>query len=108
MSDRGMKKWAPYSSLIEQATCLEQMKYERNKIQKPILTTDQTEKIENALQSYKKGQVVKITFFNDGYIYYVNTSIKRIDIENRVLVLDNGKLPFSEILDIENNESFDF
>lgn len=108
MSDRGMKKWAPFSSLIEQATCLEQMKYERNKIQKPVLTTDQMEKIENTLQSYKKGQIVKITFFNDGYIYYVTTSIKRIDIENRVLVLDNGKLPFSEILDIENNESFDF
>ena len=108
MSDRGMKKWAPFSSLIEQATCLEQMKYERNKIQKPILTPDQVEKIEQVLQSYKKGQVVKITFFNDGYIYNINSSIKRIDTENRVLVLDKGKLPFSEILDIENNESFDF
>ena len=38
MSDRGMKKWAPYSSLNEQATCLEEMKYQRNKIAKPILT----------------------------------------------------------------------
>ena len=103
-----MKKWAPFSSLIEQATCLEEMKYQRNKIQKPILTPDQVEKIEFALQSYKKGQVVKITFFNDGYIYFVNTSIKRIDVENRILILDKGKLPFGDILDIENSESFDF
>ena len=68
MSDRGMKKWAPYSSLIEQATCLEEMKYQRNKIEKPILTQDQKDKIEYALQSYQKGQIVKIKFFNDGYI----------------------------------------
>ena len=55
-----MKKWAPYSSLIEQATCLEEMKYQRNKIAKPILTDDQKEKINFVLQSYKKGQIVKI------------------------------------------------
>ena len=68
MSDRGMKKWAPFSSLIEQATCLEQMKYERNKIPKPVLTDDQKEKIEYVLQTYQKSQTVKIKFYNDGYI----------------------------------------
>ena len=31
MSDRGMKKWAPFSSLIEQSTCLEEMRYQKNK-----------------------------------------------------------------------------
>ena len=80
MSDRGMKKWAPFSSLIEQATCLEEMKYQRNKIAKPILTEDQVEKINFVLQSYKKGQIVNIKFYNDGYLYIVSTSIKRIDL----------------------------
>jgi len=106
MSDRGMKKWAPYSSLIEQATCLEEMKYQRNKIEKPILTQDQKDKIEYALQSYQKGQIVKIKFFNDGYIYFVDAQILRIDLENRCLVLDKGKLKFANLLDIENNQFF--
>jgi len=106
MSDRGMKKWAPFSSLIEQATCLEQMKYERNKIDKPILTDDQIEKINYVLQSYQKGQTVKIKFYNDGYLYYIETQIKRIDLENRQLILTNGKLKFENILDIDNLESF--
>ena len=101
MSDRGMKKWAPFSSLIEQATCLEQMKYERNKIEKPVLSPDQVEKIEYALQSYKKGEIVKIKFYSDGYLYEINSTIKKIDLENRCLVLDQGKLRFSNILDIE-------
>ena len=106
MSDRGMKKWAPYSSLIEQATCLEEMKYQRNKIAKPILTEDQIEKINYVLQSYKKGETIKIKFYSDGYLYEIETTIKRIDLENRVLVLENGKLRFENIIDIDKQNPF--
>ena len=106
MSDRGMKKWAPYSSLIEQATCLEEMKYQKNKIEKPILTEDQIEKNNYVLSSYKKDQIVKIKFFHDGYIYFINTSIRRIDLENKILVLEDGKLAFSDILDIDSGFQF--
>lgn len=104
MSDRGMKKWAPYSSLIEQATCLEEMRYQRNKIPKPVLSEDQKEKIEFALQNYKKGREITIKFYNDGYLYLIKTKIKRIDLENRKLILFDGKLDFSNIIDIETNE----
>ena len=106
MSDRGMKKWAPYSSLIEQATCLEEMKYQRNKIAKPLLTEDQIEKINYVLQSYKKGEAVKIKFYSDGYLYEIETAIKRIDLENKVLVLENGKLKFENIIDIDKQNPF--
>ena len=106
MSDRGMKKWAPYSSLNEQATCLEEMKYQRNKIAKPILTEDQKEKINFVLQSYQKGQIVRIKFFNDGYLYFISTTIKRIDLENKKLILEQGKLDFTNIVDIEIEGSF--
>ena len=106
MSDRGMKKWAPFSSLIEQATCLEEMKYQRNKISRPILTEDQKDKINFALQSYKKGQIVTIKFFHDGYLYEIDTSIKRIDLENRKLILEKGNLDFINIIDISGEDFF--
>ena len=106
MSNRGMKKWAPFSSLIEQATCLEQMKYQRNKIERPILTEDRKEKINYVLQSYEKGQIVKIEFFNDGYLYYINTTIKRIELENRKLILEHGKLDFINLIDIDIEGGF--
>ena len=101
-----MKKWAPYSSLIEQATCLEEMKYQRNKIERPILTEDRKEKINYVLQSYEKGQIVKIEFFNDGYLYFINTTIKRIDLENRKLILEHGKLDFLNLIDIDIEGGF--
>ena len=105
MSDRGMKKWAPFSSLIEQATCLEEMKYQRNKVSKPVLTEDQMEKINYVLQSYQKGQIVKLKFYHDGYLYVINTTIKRIDLENRKLILEKGKLDFSNLIDIDGPET---
>ena len=96
-----MKKWAPYSSLIEQSTVLNKMLYDKNKKTKPLLSEDQKEKINYYLQSYKKGQITKIKFYYDGYIHEIKSIIKRIDVENQQLILDAGKLPFNEILDIE-------
>lgn len=101
-----MKKWAPFSSLIEQATCLEEMRYERNKIEKPVLTQDQKEKINYVLQSYEKDQRVTIKFFNNGYLYTITSTIKRFDIDNQQLILESGKLKLSKIIDIDNLDSF--
>ena len=102
MSERGMKKWAPYSSLIEQATCLEEMKYKRNKIEKPVLEDDQIEKINYILSNIKRGQSLKIKFFYDGYFYNIESVFKRVDVENHQLILEDGKLNLSQLIDIEN------
>lgn len=105
MSDRGMKKWAPYSSLIEQATCLEKMRYERNKVEKPKIANDQAEKFNYILKSYH-GQILRIRFWHDGYFYIIEKPIKRIDLENKKLIFDNGKLPFNLIIEIEDLSGF--
>lgn len=104
MSDRGMKKWAPYASLIEQAACLEKMRYERNKIEKPKIASEEAEFINNILVNYH-GQELVIKFFYNGYLYEVKTIIKSINKTKRILVLPNGKLPISEIISIKD-ESF--
>ena len=106
MSNRGMKKWAPFSSLIEQATCLEEMKYQRNKIEKPVLTDDAIEKINLILSTSKKGQHLHIKFFHDGYLYEVDSIVKRVDADNKILILEKGKLLFTNIIDIDNGKVF--
>ena len=37
MADRGMKKWLPFASLVEQGEYLSKMMYEKYKIEKPIV-----------------------------------------------------------------------
>ncbi len=103
MSDRGMMKWAPYRSLVEQSEFLNQMRYEKNKKTRPTLTEDRMEEINRVLQNYQ-GEIVGITYYSDGYTYLIKTKIKRIDIENQLLILPQGKLKFRDIVKIENSE----
>ena len=103
MSDRGMMKWAPYRSLVEQSEFLEQMRYQKNKKGRPVLTDDLKEEINRVLQNYK-GEILSITYYSDGYTYLLKTKVKRIDIENQQLILPQGKLKFRDIIKIENSE----
>jgi hypothetical protein len=101
MSDRGMKKWAPFASLIEQSICLEEMKFAKNKIEKPKISNEIAEKI-NAILTHYQGQEVTITYYYDGYIYKVKDIIKSINQYNRKIILSSGSIPLSEVLDIED------
>ena len=100
MSDRGMKKWAPYSSLIEQSTVLSEMFYEKNKSVKPSISRERASKINSILVNYH-GELVLIKYFYDGYVYELKTTLKRVDSINRKLILDEGSIPFSEIVDLD-------
>ena len=99
MSDRGMKKWAPFSSLIEQSTVLNEMFYEKNKQAKPSISTERAAKINQILSTYS-GQELRIKYYYDGYLYELVTRIKRIDVLNKKLIFEDGSMPFSEIIDI--------
>ena len=102
-SDRAAQ-FAPFAAL----TGFEQIIKEAARISKKriVLSNDQKEKINFVLQSYRKGEIVRIKFFNDGYLYFISGTIKRIDLENRKLILDQGKLSFENIIDIEIEGSF--
>ena len=99
MSDRGMKKWAPFSSLIEQSTMLEEMFYEKHKQAKPSISIERADKINNILLNCFK-EKLRIKYFYDGYIYELSTDVKRVDTVNKKLILEDGNIPFSEIIDI--------
>ena len=100
MSDRGMKKWAPFSSLIEQSTILNEMFYEKHKQEKPSISKERAEKINQILSNYS-GQKLRIKYYYDGYIYELSTVVKRIDSINKKLIFEEGNMPFKEIIDID-------
>ncbi len=99
MSDRGMKKFAPFASLIEQNDYLSEMKYQKEKIEKPVLSTDKEEDINRILTSYR-GEVLEFHYFYDGHIYKLDSKILKIDIYNRKLKLEHGDLPLDKIVDV--------
>ena len=101
MSDRGMKKFAPFASLIEQSDYLEHMRYEKNKKDKPVVSSEKADEINELLTSYH-GQEVEVYYFYDGYVYKLKTRILKIDIYSRKLHLEQGDISFSNLVDIKN------
>ncbi len=96
MSD--MKKWMPYRSLVEQDYTY---KDKKEKIAKPQVSTEKAEEIDRLLHT-KVGVPLHITYYEGGYLYEVEDTIKKVDMDNKKIVFISGeKLPLSSLIDIE-------
>ena len=102
MSDRGMKKWAPYKSLVEQTPSLEGTYEDNRKIERPKISQDVAEEINEVLVNYHN-QDLKIRFFKRGHIYEVVSFLKKIDVLNKKIVTsDDVTINFIDLLYLEN------
>ena len=102
MSDRGMKKWAPYKSLVEQTPSLEGTYEDNRKIERPKISQDVAEEINEILVNYHN-QDLKIRFFKRGHIYEIVSSLKKIDVLNKKIVTSNEvTIAFEDLLYLEN------
>lgn len=100
MKERGMAKWAPYKSLIEQEDFMSTMYRKKNAIEKPLISSDKAEEI-NAIFSSYRGQEVAISFFLAGAIKESRGPIKRIDSFYRFIEINGIRIPFSSIVDAQ-------
>lgn len=91
MSDRGMKKWMPYRSLLEQLPSLNQTINDRKKCEKPEISEDKAEEINEILLNHNQ-KVLEIFYYKNGYINRIIDCIKNIDIYNRKLVTNEGRV----------------
>lgn len=103
MSERGMKKWAPYKSLNEQDNYLKKLHEKNQKINKPKISSDEAEIINNILVNYH-GQELTITYWRDEKVNTVVTIISKIDPINKKIVLVNRKtILMNEIIGLTEN-----
>lgn len=102
-----MKKYLAYKSLVEQEQFISNLMYEKNKIDKPIISNDIKENINYILYSYDYKSALNITYFNDGYIYMIQSKIEKIDVDNKIIYLQNSlNLSFNDILNIDSEEFY--
>ena len=101
MSERGMKKWAPYKSLIEQESYLNKLHDNNQKVEKPHISSDEAELINEILVNYR-GEELLITYWRNGKINTLPAILKKIDPLNKKIVLqDRRTIYFSEIIKLE-------
>jgi hypothetical protein len=99
MSDRGMKKWAPYSSLIEQKGTISKMKNHREQFKKPLLSQEMANEINACLLQAKDQQVI-VDYFFEGHKQQLSGLVTKINYDQKWLMINNMTLSFSLILSI--------
>ncbi|NLZ15101.1 MAG: YolD-like family protein [Erysipelotrichaceae bacterium] len=98
-----MKKWAPYKSLNEQDNYLKKLHEKNQKINKPKISSDEAEIINNILVNYH-GQELTITYWRDEKVNTVVAIISKIDPINKKIVLVNRKtILMNEIIGLTEN-----
>ena len=101
MSERGMKKWAPYKSLNEQERYLNKLHKDNEKVEKPTISADEAEEINEILVNYN-GEELIVTFYKDYKIQSINSAIKKIDVVNKKIVLPDRKtIYFTELIGLK-------
>ncbi len=89
MSDRGMKKWAPYKTLQEQWTTLDSLADNDEKVEKPKISNEEAEEINEKLVNYH-GQELTFYYYKNGRVLKEKSTIKKIDAFNKKLILNNN------------------
>ena len=96
-----MKKWAPYKSLPEQEKYLKKLKEDQEKQVRPEISYDEMEEINEILVNYA-GEEIVITYWRNEKINTVSTIIKKIDVDNKKIVLPDRKtIYFTELIKLE-------
>lgn len=106
MSERGMKKWAPFSALPEQNAFIKRAKELHQQEIEPTLSEDQIAEIEFILNNYEN-ECVEITYFNKKTLH-IYGYIKKIDPINGVIKINNTSIKITAIKNIEIKNSYDY
>ena len=101
MSERGMKKWAPYKSLIEQEKYLKKASQNNEKQVRPQISTDEAEQINEILVNYQ-GEELEITYWRNEKLNTIASILVKIDPVNKKIVLPERRtIYFKELISLE-------
>ncbi|MGN5882488.1 YolD-like family protein [Staphylococcus simulans] len=84
---RGMVKWAPFATLPEQFERLHQYAVDQTKIERPILSEDQINELNQQIHiAFQEQCTIKIRYFRDGWIRTLEMVPKKIDYLDQLLI----------------------
>ena len=95
-ADRGMVKYAPYQSLVEQAKYLAAMRKQRSYVEKRHLSQDVAAEINEILIHYD-GEEVVLEYWRQGQVIMVEGTILRIDTYSKSLCIGEHRIPFQDL-----------
>lgn len=103
---RGMVKWAPFATIPEQHERLKEYMQDQKKIEKPELSDDQLNILNDTLifKMYNEPNI-EVSYFEDGYIQTTEGYIHKVDTYQQMLHLYEGnglsKIYLKDIVEIK-------
>lgn len=94
------KQFAPFDALKGLQDALRLKEYQHEKVLKGDMTEEKASELSNVLINMKKGDVVKVTFFEDGHDKRAEGVIKLL-IDEQVIQIEKKKISLDQIIDIE-------
>lgn len=100
--DRGIIKWSPFDALVGFHGVLAEMKHHMHKMDKPILSDDQYQTLNQKLMLAFQLQLdIDIVYFHDGYLKTTFGHIKKLDWVNHIIVFTHmEKISAFDVIDI--------
>ncbi len=102
-----MVKWTPFAAMPEQFAGIREIVKEKTKVERPTLTQDEQERIENMLLcSLVSEEEIMITYYEDGYLLSSYMTVVDIDPSNSAVVCTDAfynkmKLQFANVIDVK-------
>ncbi|MEN8648301.1 YolD-like family protein [Bacillus cereus group sp. BceL062] len=102
---RGMVKWTPFAAMPEQFAGIREIFKEKTKVERPTLTQDEQELIENMLLcSLLSEEEIMITYYESGFLLTNYITVVDIDPLNKSIICtdafyNNITLKFIDIID---------
>jgi len=104
---RGMVKWQGFAAIPEQFAGISQIIKEKTKVERPILTQEEKERIENILLcSLLSEEEILITYYEDGHLLTSYMIVTDIDPLNSAVICtdafyNKNILKFIDIIDVK-------
>ena len=98
--ERGMKKYAPYRSLVEQSTALALMRENRNRCERKTLSSDEAYAINEILVNYA-GEEIRLSYWKMGRVYREEGTITKIAPYERTIYLNGLRITLSSLQSLE-------
>ncbi|MDN5613219.1 MAG: YolD-like family protein [Staphylococcus equorum] len=99
---RHMVKWQAFKTMPEQYERIEQYMLDQNKIERPILSDDQINNLNQKLiDKMFNNPYVELKYFEEGYIKEISGYVHKVDVHNSELQLSvRGEINKFSLLDI--------
>lgn len=95
------KQFAPFDALRGLREALRQKEIEHERKPRRELSEEQADELNAALGALSRGDRAEAVFFKDGFYISVTGEVQGIDAVRRVLLIEGGKISFSDLYSIK-------